>query len=379
MSLFRRSRTVEERAITALPWSHGGELRLSDSIEGSLSLVPVYAATRLISDSVSSLPLDQYRKTSDGRIPMQLAPVFDGPRTSTQVDWLGRCMTSLLIRGNAIGRRAGDGVTPSDVVWLNPDKVTERDYRLYYNGELLDDEDIVHIPALVVPGQRLGLSPIGACAATMTSGLETQKFMRDWYKNKAVPGLIFKNNERTLEKDDAAKVKARLRSTLRSGEPFVTGRDWSLDVIKLSAEDAGFVASSRLTATQVANIFGVPPEMIGGETGSSMTYATTEQQTIQFVTHTLRPWLVRLETAFSTLLPRPQFVKFNVDALIRVDTKSRYEVHQIARNIGLNNIDELRALEDQSPLPDGQGQDYSPLKSSPSPAAPSPAPTEETQ
>jgi hypothetical protein len=54
-------------------------------------------------------------------------------------------------------------------------------------------------------------------------------------------------------------------------------------------------------------------------------------------------------------------VKFNVDAMIRVDTKTRYEVHQISREIGLDNIDELRALEDKAPLPDGQGQTYTPL------------------
>jgi HK97 family phage portal protein len=178
---------------------------------------------------------------------------------------------------------------------------------------------------------------------------------------------VFKNNATTIDPEQASKVKERLRSTLRAGEPFVTGKDWDLDVLKLSADDAGFVAASKLTATQVANIFGVPPELVGGETGTSLTYSTTEQQQIQFITNTLRPWLVRLEAAFSSLLPRPQYVKFNVDSLIRVDTKTRYEVHRIAREIGLNNVDELRALEDREPLPGGQGADYAPLKAAPAP------------
>jgi len=65
------------------------------------------------------------------------------------------------------------------------------------------------------------------------------------------------------------------------------------------------------------------------------------------------------------MMPRPQYVKFNADALIRVDTKTRHEIYQIDRNIGLRNIDELRALEDEEPLPDGQGQSYTPLAAKP--------------
>jgi HK97 family phage portal protein len=334
----------------------------TSSLEKQLSLVPVYAATRLISEGVSTLPLDQFRKTSDGRVPMPLAAPFASPMTGTQVDWLGRCVMSMLMRGNAYGLRIGSGVTPNAIEWLHPDKVSRFENRWFYNGAPLDDAELLHIPAMVLPGQTLGLSPIGACAAAVTTGLETQRFVRDWYKNKAVPGMVFKNNATTIDPEQASKVKERLRSTLRAGEPFVTGKDWDLDVLKLSADDAGFVAASKLTATQVANIFGVPPELVGGETGTSLTYSTTEQQQIQFVTHTLRPWLVRLEAAFSALLPKSDYVKFNVDALIRVDTKTRYQVHQIARTIGLNNLDELRALEDMDALPNGQGQDYTPLQ-----------------
>lgn len=372
MSLFFKRRAAEERAVTSLPWSHGGELRASGSMESQLALVPVYAAVRLIADSIASMPLQQYRKTSTGRVPMPLAGVFEKPANhGTQVDWIVRCMTSLLLRGNAYGLRVGGGYTPNMVDWLNPDHVQWFGGRWLFNGVPIEDAELVHIPAVVLPGERLGLSPIGACSATMATGLETQRFMKDWYRNKAVPGMVFKNTERTLDSAVAEKAKERLRGTLRAGDPFVTGKDWTLDVVKLSADDAGFVASAKLNATQVANIFGIPPQMIGGEVGNSLTYATVELNQIQFVTNTLRPWLVRLEAAFSGLLPRPQYVKFNVDSLIRADTKSRYEVHQIARNIGLNNTDELRALEDMDPLPDGQGQDYAPL------GAPSPKPIEE--
>jgi HK97 family phage portal protein len=363
MSIFFRSRAPEVRAVTSLPWSHGGPLKGSDSVESQLSLVPVYAATRLIADGVSTLPLDQFRRTPTGRVSMPLVSAFSRPMAGTQVDWLGRCIMSLLLRGNAFGLRIGPGATPDAVEWLHPDKVSRHEGRWYYNGAPLEDAELVHIPAMVVPGQAEGLSPLGACSATVKTGLETQRFVKDWYRNRAIPGMVFKNTQRIVNPEAAQKAKERLKATMQAGEPFVTGKDWDLEVLKLSADDAGFVAASKLTATQIANIYGVPPEMVGGETGTSLTYSTTEQQQIQFVTHTLRPWLVRLEAAFSALLPDDQFVRFNVDALIRVDTKTRYEVHQIARTIGLNSVDELRTLEDMSAVPDGKGQDFAPLGS----------------
>lgn len=370
--LFRRSQPVESRAVTSVPWSHGGPRIGSDSsIEDSLALVPVFAAIRLIADAGSSLPLQQFRKTPSGRARMPLAPVFEKPdQYGTTVDWLQQGFVSVLARGNAYGFKVGAGVTPSMVPWLDPDKVTWFENKPYYNGEPIDEAQLLHVPGMLVPGSREGISPLAACRSTVLTGAETQRFMKEWYANKAVPGVIAKNTERTIPSDVAADVKERLRSTMRAGEPFVSGKDWTFDFMKLSADDAGFVAATKLTATQIANIYGVPPEQIGGETGSSMTYSTTEQQQIQFITHTLRPWLVRFEAALSSLLPRPQYVKFNVDALIRVDTETRYQVHQIARQIGLNNIDELRALEDQEPLPDGLGQDYTPLKAAPAAANP---------
>lgn len=363
MSLFFRPAVeTESRAVTSVPWSHGAEVSKIDTLEGSLGLVPVYAAVRLIADAVSSLPLQAFRKTPDGRVPIALPAVLENPTThGSRVDWLQQCLTSLLLRGNAYGLKVGTG--PSMIEWLHPDRMKFEHGRWFYLGSPIEDAELLHIPAMLVPGSRVGVSPLGACRSTVLSAESTQRFIKDWYGNKAVPGVIAKNVEKTLDPTVAANVKERLRDTMRAGEPFVTGKDWDLEFMKLSADDAGFVSATRLSATQIANIYGVPPELIGGETGASMTYSTTEQQQIQFITHTLRPWLVRLEAAFSSLLHEPEYVKFNVDALIRVDTKTRYEVHRIAREIGLNNVDELRALEDQQPLADDKGQDYAPLGS----------------
>ena len=361
VSLFR----PEKRAVTSIAgWGRGDDAILGSSTEASLSVVPVFAACRLISDSIATLPLQAYRKTGDARQSIPLPGVFD---KETRIEWVQQALMSLLLHGNAYGyvtARAGDG-TPLTVVWLNPENVQIDESGsvpvFRWNGREVPTVDLKHIPAYSIPGTIKGVSPIRACASLGSTGAATQKMMQDWFTGRAIPGVTVQNTQKTISPTDADVVSERLRAKMRNGQPFVHGKDWDITVMSMPAQDAGFVASAKLNATQVASIYGIPPEMIGGETGSSLTYSTVELNMINLATLTLRPWIAKLEQEFSAWMHRPRFVKFNVDAMIRVDTKTRYDVHKIARDIGLNNIDEIRALEDMSPLPDTQGQDYTPL------------------
>jgi len=86
-----------------------------------------------------------------------------------------------------------------------------------------------------------------------------------------------------------------------------------------------------------------------------------ESEQISFLGETLRPWLVRLETAFYGLLPGNRYCRFNADAMVRTDMKTRHEIYQIDRQIGLLGLDEIRQIEDLPPLPNGKGKDEIPL------------------
>ena len=368
MSLFFRR--AEQRAVMSVEgWGRGDDAALGSSMSSALSVVPVFASCRLISDSIATVPLQAYRKTGDVRTPIALPAVFD---TETRIEWVQQALMSLLLRGNAYGlvvARSDDG-TPKRVQWLNPERVdidetgTKPVFR--YNGTVVPDVDMKHIPAYAMPGTVKGLSPIGACSMLADTGAATQKMMRDWFAGRGIPGVTAQNTSKVLSAAEAETVSDRLRARMRTGQPFVHGSDWDINFMSLPADDAGFVSSAKLNATQVATIYGIPPEMIGGETGSSLTYSTVEMNQHNLAALTLRPWLAKLEQEFSSWIYRPRYVRFNVDAMIRVDVKTRYDIHQIAREIGMRNVDEIRALEDLTPLPDGQGQDYNPLlKSTP--------------
>jgi HK97 family phage portal protein len=340
-----------------------------DSLDGALSLIPVYAAARLLADSVASLPLQTYRNVGDHAVKLGTPSLFRNPSaTGTLYDWLFACMSSLVLKGNAYGLvTQRDGMQfPTLIEWLNPECVwvdeSTRAGRFYLEGRELAHEDVLHLRAFTVPGRLQGISPIGAFAATIGAGLSQVQYGADWFAAGGFPPGTFKNSAMTVEEEDADRVKVRLSNAIRSRQPLVYGSDWDYTPISVPPSEAQFIAASQMTATQIAAVYGIPAERIGGGTvGGSLTYKNQEQDEIAFQAGTIRPWVTRLEQGFFGLLPERQYVRFNLNATVRSDLKTRFEVYRIQREIGFANIDEQRALEELQPLPAGEGQDYEPL------------------
>lgn len=364
-------RTAMQRAISYQDvWGAGSDPAVlrGNSQERALRLGPVYAATRLLADSVASLPLKSYRTDGDDRLPVPMPALFRRPAAvGTRYDWLHRCMTSLTLRGNAYGLVVAWGPDgwPSQIEWLHPDDVALEDNLApvpvwYYKGRRLEDGQMFHIPAYTVPGQILGLSPIAYFATTTEAGLLANQFGRDWFANGSTPSAVLES-DMAVDRDAATILKARFKEAAQGRDVVALGNGVKYRPISVPANESQFLETIKATANQIAAIYGVPPEKVGGETGGSLTYATVEQNSIDLLTWTLRPWLGRLEEAFSQLRPPTEEARFNADAMLRTDTLTRYQAHRIARAIGLNSIDELRRQEDEPPLPNGLGQDYTPL------------------
>lgn len=371
-----RVRSVFTRAITSLPWL--GSSRPMHEAQ-AMSLVPVWACVRILADTISSLPVELFRRNLDGTtskssfIPDLL---FAPAAVDDLVQWLHKCVVSLALRGNAYGyvtERDSLGF-PTMVEWLNPDEMYVDELhptmpRYFWQGSEVPASDIVHIRWVVLPGRVVGLSPVQAFAHTIGVGIKAAEYGAAWFDNGGVPPSVLKNSAKTINPQDASEISDRLSASIRSGRPLVIGQDWDFTALSVSPGESQFLETMKMNATQIAAIYGVPPTLVGGEPGGTFTYTSVEMEVNGLATLTLRPWLVRIENAISRLMPGREYVKFNVDAMIRTSIIDRYTAHGMALAQGWRNRDEIRELENLPPLPDGIGKQYPPAAGS-APALP---------
>ena len=386
------SRT-EQRVIggVLVPWrpwdspywkfSQGGPVHPSRAYYGvdrALGLPALYACTRLLSESIASLPLKIYNRGNGGgpAVPYTGPSFFDQPSASMNLyDWLYSCMTSLVLHGNAWGMitsRDGYGY-PQGVEWIPCEFVTvvddEREpfnpyrTRVYLYGRQIDNwrTELLHIRAFALPGRTEGISPLRAFALTVMNGLEAERYGTDWFASGGFPPGTFQNTNLEVDADAANAVRESLVAALRRHEPLVYGRDWEYKPLVVPPSEAQFIEAIQMNATQMAAVYGLPPDRVGGTRGDSLTYNTVEQSTLQVI-DALRPWMVRLETAFYPLIPNTRYVRFNADALLKTDLQTRTSIYNVQRNMGMRTIDEIRDLEDLPPLPGSAGNEWMPLE-----------------
>lgn len=357
----RDDEPVEQRAITEVPWNAGGSSRPGVTESRALGLAAVYAANRHLADLISTLPLKSYRERGERREPMSyLPPLFRQLAADGRLgSWIFEAVTSLGLHGNAVGHvthRDGMGY-PLNVVWLPMNEITVDDTNSirpvwYWKGRKLNSEALVHITWFKMPGRTLGLSPIEAYALTISNGLEAQEYGLSWFENGGFPPGTFRNENKTVSPIEAEEIRRRLVASIRKRQPLVHGSDWEYSPITVPPEQAQFIETMKMTANQIAAIYGINPTEIGGEAANSMTYSNEEMRQKRRMADA-NPWLRRLEEAFTSWLPERQYIKFNRDASEATDTKTRHEIYAIDRQIGLRSINELRALEDLPPIEGG--------------------------
>lgn len=358
MSLFRnKSETRDAAGWQALrDFSTGGSPLLGSSAKAALTLVPLYSATSLIADSLCILPVHGYRDRRRLNPQPQLCVNPSVNPAFTRAEWLHQFAVCYLLRGNAYGQIMAldnQGV-PSKIAWLNPDNVRVEERRgipVYFYGEKeLDSDSIMHIPWYPQPGSVVGLSPIGQFRAQLETGTAAVDYGRNWFKAGSVPSGHLKYGAGKLNPEQSAIVKSRFKAAVAGNDIFVSGNDWDWKALSVKPEEAQFLQTIRAGANQIAAIYKVNPEDIGGEPAASLTYSTVELNQIKFQVRALQPIFTRLEMHMSALLPRKQYVKFNPDAIIRTDLLTRMQAHQIALNTGMETMDEGRALEDKLPM-----------------------------
>lgn len=361
----------EQRAISfQTVWGAGLDMDLVNQsgtvINGktSFEIVAFFSAISLISDTISTLPVDAFTRVDGNRRPVRPRPTWvDQPDLDqTRQAHYQQVLVSLMVHGNSYTRvfRNNRGEIVNLVV-LDPNKVTVTRSAIgrklfQYTGEeqSLTSDEIIHITDLIEPGAILGMSRVEKLKEALGVASALQSYAARFFGQGATtngiieyPGNLTPDQAKNL-RDGFDSAHKGFRKAHRTG---ILSGGASYKQTTVPNDAAQFLESRRFAVEEIARAFNIPLSMMG--IPGTQSYASVEQNAIQFVTHTLRPYLEKLEWAYSRLLDSSQFIKFNIDGLLRGDFNSRTTAYNSALLTGWMSIDDVRRLEDLSPVEGG--------------------------
>lgn len=330
----------------------------------ALGLAAVYRAVEIRAIAAKQISVDSILVRTG--LPLEETPKLlrkPDPDCSRS-QFIEKTVVSMNLSGNAYWRCVwADPETRRDIssVWvMNPNDVTIRQSEggrvigYTYRGRNLDARDVKHLSRMRVAGSPYGLGPIQAAQIELRGSIDTATYGADFLDSGDVPTGILKSDQ--VLTTDSAKQAREQWETSRGGRGGVAVLGQGLDYRQtfLSPKDAQFVESQNWNVTTAARLFGVPGSLMMvalDNRGSSQTYQNVEQDWLGFVRFGLANDLIEIEDAFTELLPGTQRAKCNYEALLRADTKSRYEAHAVS--LAWRTVNEIRAVEGLPPIDGG--------------------------
>lgn len=353
--------------------------------KAAMQISTVYACVRLLAETIAALPLHLFRYTEDdrGKERARDHPLYKllyrqpNPEMTSFV-WRETIITHLLLWGNAYCQIIRDGRnTVMSLYPLLPENVevdrAESGEIIYTYHAMTDDvpgaknqdiifrsDEILHIPGLGFNG-LVGFSPIAMMKNSLGTTLAVEKYGASFFKNGAQPSGV-------LEHPGVLKNPGKIRENWTavyggSGNAHkvaVLEEGMTYKAISLPPEDSQFLSTRQFGVEEICRIFRVPPHMV--QDLAHATYSNIEHQSIDFVTHTLTPWLVRIEQAIikDLLLEEEKdvyFPQFNVDGLLRGDYASRMNGYATGISNGFFSPNDIHRLENMDLIPAEEGGD----------------------
>jgi HK97 family phage portal protein len=351
------------------------------SPDASLRLSAVYACVRILSETMASLPIVLYRKRPDGgkdRVTDHwLHPLLcrRPNRYQNPFEWREMLQGHLALRGNAynqiITNPRGEIV---ELVPIHPDRVRiellrsgEFRYRVtdrFGDESILPRGDVWHLRGLSSDG-LMGMSPIELARESLGMALAAQEYGARFFANDAKPTGGWIEFPGSFKDAEAKKIFRESYQAAQSGtnrgKVLVLENGMKFHEVGVTNKDAQFLELRKFQITDIARIFRVPPHMIADL--DRATFSNIEQQSLEFVMHTMTPWAERWEASVGSelLLDGDDLeVEFDFANLMRGDAASRSAYYQSGIQNGWLTRNEARVSENLNPL-DGLDEPLRPL------------------
>jgi HK97 family phage portal protein len=340
--------------------------------ETALRSTVVLACIRVLSTSVAGLPFHLYRRLpGGGKEIAREHPLYKLLHTQpnswqTSFEWREQMMLHLLSHGFALDEKVYSGGTISEIVPLHPSRVkTEQleNNRLRYTYREASGSSTVYTQDAVMSVR--GMSDDGV------NGMSTIELARDaiglaraceihgatFFGNGARPGVIL-STDQMLSPEAAENTRNQWerahRGADRSNRTAVLQGGLKVSELGGNNQESQFLEARRFQVEEVCRLFGVPPHLVGDLTRSS--FSNIEQQSLDFLTNGLMPYLRRIESSIARDLLEGDdeyFAEFDTRGVLRADAAGRSSYYNTMWNLGVLSVNEIRSLENLNPVESG--------------------------
>lgn len=345
-----------------------GPAGVSVTAGSAMQVSAVWACVRLISETIATLPLSIFERTSTGKRAAPQHPlhfiIHDQPNTEVTASVFWEAMVAaMLLRGAGRAEKLMVGGRVVGLDFLNPDRLTtsrdssgKKEWR--YTEEdgrqrVIPRSRIWEIPGFTLDGKN-GVSVIQYGAHVFGGAIAADRAAARTFGNGMLQTVYYKIAA-FLKKEQRDEFRKNVLGAVERGETPLLEGGTDVGTIGIKPSDSQLLESRGFSVEEICRWFRVPPWMVGHTEKSTSWGTGIEQQMIGFLTFTLAPWLKRIEQAIKKDLLTPAerlrfYPKFAVEGLLRADSAGRAAFYGVMVDKGILTRDEVRELEDREPM-----------------------------
>lgn len=343
------------------------------NIEDALKNAASWACLRVLMDALGRTPITAVREVRGKRVPVEPVPkILARPSGIVAVDiWRSQLAFSVCTDGNVFGQVAQEDNygRPEQIELLDAEKVTNRRTEKgiptvdvnHVSHQLWPWGDIWHTPGdMVKPGTPYGISPLQYANKVIGTSLSAEDFAYGFFNDGGHPPIALVSAQEMDEKKAADYKRNWQRATRATREPVVMGNGIEIKELHLDPSETQFIELMKFCVEQACRFWGVPPAMIfAAVSGQNVTYSNVAQADLHYLKHSLEGRFVRLEHAFTELLPGNSWTAPSVpntlavvdrDAVLKADAQTRYTAQKLALEARFKTINEVRKENDDPPF-----------------------------
>jgi HK97 family phage portal protein len=346
----------------ASPSGYANEAASNVTFDSAMQLSAVWACVKLISETVSSLPLTIYKTTDTGRkiaVNHPLTQLFNGKvnRYQTKIEFFETVILNLILHGNAycqIQRVGGRIVGLLPLMSAQMEVTLLRDGSVAYEYtqdtgiNVFSEKTIWHLK--LMGNGIIGMSPMDYQRNTLGIAQAAEGAVTKIYRNGGKPSGVL-SLDKFLTDDQRQIIRDKFATLTMSNDDrlMILEGGIKFDAVSLSPQDIELLESRKFQISEIARWYGVPSVMIN-DTSGTVWGSGIEQIVAGFYKITLRPLIEKLEASIlANLMDVTEAIRheaeFDFNSLTRSDMKTRFDSYRIGIYGGFLKPNEARRME----------------------------------